>query len=148
MNKLDVIKSRVCGECTKCCEGWLSATIKTHEMYPGKPCFFLASGKCSDYNGRPDTCKVYNCAWKTESETFPEWMRPDRTGMIISKMVLPTRADLTHYEIIESGGKLDVKTLNWLIQWSLAKDVNLLYEIEGKHHTIGSLSFKQSMTNK
>lgn len=148
MSKLEVIQERSCGTCTKCCEGWLSANIKGHEMHPGKPCFFLADGKCTDYEGRPNTCKVYNCAWKSEPETLPEWMRPDRTGVIISKITLPSRADLTHYEVAESGGRLDVKTLNWLIQWSLDKGVNLFYEIEGKHHAIGSPAFKQSMSGK
>lgn len=148
MTKLDVIQERSCGTCTKCCEGWLSANIKGHEMHPGKPCFFLADGKCADYEGRPSTCKTYNCAWKTEPETFPEWMRPDRISTIISKITLPSRADLTHYEVAESGGHLDVKTLNWLIQWSLDKGVNLFYEIEGKHHSIGSPAFKQSMSGK
>ena len=148
MTKLEIIQDRSCGTCTKCCEGWLSANIKGHEMHPGKPCFFLADGKCTDYGGRPNTCKVYNCAWKSESETFPEWMRPDRTGVIISKITLPSRPDLTHYEVAESGGNLDVKTLNWLIQWSIDKGVNLFYEIEGKHHAIGSPAFKQSMSGK
>lgn len=117
-------------------------------MHPGKPCFFLADSKCTDYEGRPNTCKSYNCAWKSEPETFPEWMRPDRTGVIISKITLPSRVDLTHYEIAESGGRLDVKTLNWLIQWCLDKGTNLFYEIEGKHHAIGSPAFKQSMSGK
>ncbi len=148
MTKLDVIQERSCGTCTKCCEGWLSANIRGHEMHPGKPCFFLADGKCTDYEGRPNTCKSYNCAWKSEPETFPEWMRPDRTGVIISKITLPSRADLTHYEVAESGGCLDVKTLNWLIQWSLDTGVNLFYEISGKHHVIGSPAFKQSMSGK
>lgn len=148
MSKLAVIQERSCGTCTKCCEGWLSANIKGHEMHPGKPCFFLADGKCTDYTGRPNTCKVYNCAWKSEPETFPEWMRPDRTGTIISKIILPSRNDLTHYEVAESGGSLDVKTLNWLIQWCLDKGINLFYEIEGKHHVIGSPAFKQSMSGK
>lgn len=75
-------------------------------------------------------------------------MRPDRTGVIISKIVLPSRADLTHYEIAESGGKLDVKTLNWFVQWALDKGINLFYEIEGKHHVIGSPAFKASMSGR
>lgn len=142
------IANRTCGECTKCCEGWLSANIKGHSMYPGCPCFFLSKGKCTDYVGRPDVCKTYNCAWLAEQETFPEWMRPDLTGVIISKIILPSQPDLTHYEVAEAGGKLDVKTLNWMVQWSLNVGVNLYYQIEGKHHAIGSDAFKSYMMSK
>ena len=75
-------------------------------------------------------------------------MRPDLSGVIISKIVLPSRSDLTHYEVAEASGKLDVKTLNWLIQWALEKGHNLFYQVDGKHHTIGSPSFVSSMKNK
>lgn len=140
--------SRACGECTGCCEGWLSANIKGHEMFPGRPCFFLADGKCTDYEGRPGTCKTYNCAWKTEPSVFPEWMRPDRSGVIISKIVIPSKSELTHYEVAEARGKLDVKTLNWLVLWSLEEGINLFYQIEGKHHAIGSPVFKTAMSGR
>lgn len=133
---------RQCGPCTSCCEGWLSADIKGHEMHPGKPCFFLADSKCTDYEGRPNTCKSYNCSWKREPDVFPEWLRPDLSGVIITKMVMPSRKDMVHYEVAEARGKLDVKTLNWLVQWALETGSNLFYEIEGKHHAIGSPAFK------
>jgi hypothetical protein len=149
--KLPVVNqdaSRRCGPCTSCCEGWLTANIKGHEMHPGRPCFFLADGKCTDYDGRPGTCKSYNCSWKNESTVFPAWMRPDLSGVIVTKVVLPMRDDLTHYEVAEARGKLDVKTLNWLVQWALEKGHNLFYEIDGKHHAIGSTEFKDGMSGK
>jgi len=148
--KLPIVQepSRECGACTACCEGWLSADIRGHQMHPGRPCFFLTEGSCTDYEGRPATCKTYNCAWKVENEVFPVWMRPDVSGVIISRIVLPSRSDLTHYEVAEARGKLDVKTLNWLIQWALEKGHNLFYQIEGKHHAIGSPAFRSAMSHK
>ena len=145
---LPVLQDRPCGPCTSCCEGWLSANIKGHEMHPGRPCFFLAEGKCTDYEERPGTCKTYNCAWKVEPGVFPEWMRPDLSGVIISKIVLPSRADLAHYEVAEARGKLDVKTLNWLVQWAINTGNNLYYQVEGKHHAIGSPVFMTSMAGR
>lgn len=117
-------------------------------MYPGRPCFFLSEGRCTDYEGRPNTCKSYNCAWKKEHEVFPEWMRPDLTGVIITKVIMPTRKDMVHYEVAEARGKLDVKTLNWLVQWALDTGANLYYEIEGKHHAIGSPAFRSWITSR
>lgn len=139
---------RPCGPCTACCEGWLSANIRGHEMHPGRPCFFLADGRCTDYDARPGTCKTYNCAWKAEPEVFPAWMRPDLAGVIISRIVLPMSADLTHYEVAEAAGKLDVRTLNWLVQWALEKGINLFYQIDGKHHALGSTFFKKHMSGR
>ena len=141
-------ENRSCDACTSCCEGWLSANIKGHEMYPGRPCFYLAENKCTDYEDRPATCKSYNCAWKLEPDVFPEWMRPDLSGVIISRIVLPMKLDLVHYEVAEAKGKLDVKTLNWLIQWALDRGHNLFYQIDGKHHSVGSPIFRQSMKNR
>lgn len=140
-------KMRECGACTKCCEGWLSANINSHQMHPGKHCFFLASGKCTIYEERPGTCRSYNCAWKAE-DTFPMWMRPDLTGVIITRVVHPMKPELTHYEVAEAGGKLSVSSLNWLVQWALETGNNLFYEIEGKHHCIGSPAFRQVMQHK
>jgi hypothetical protein len=146
-NGKELKEMRECGPCTKCCEGWLSANINGHQMHPGRPCFFLAAGKCTVYENRPGTCRNYNCAWKAEN-TFPMWMRPDLTGLIITRITHPAREDLNHYEVAESGGKLTVEMLNWLVQWALDKGVNLFYEIDGKHHAIGSPAFRTAMLGK
>jgi hypothetical protein len=50
--------------------------------------------------------------------------------------------------VAESGGKLTVEMLNWLVQWALDKGVNLFYEIDGKHHAIGSPAFRAAMLGK
>lgn len=117
-------------------------------MHPGRPCFYLADGKCTDYESRPGTCKAYNCAWKSEQDVFPAWMRPDLAGVIVSKITIPMKPELTHYEVAEAGGKLDAKTLNWLVLWSLEHGINLFYQIDGKHSAIGSPVFKAAMANR
>lgn len=137
-------KMRECGGCTKCCEGWLQADIKGHKMYPGRPCHFLAAGACTIYGDRPGTCRNYNCAWKSE-DIFPAWMRPDLSGVIITKMVNPMNPQAFYYEVSEAGGKLSVSALNWLVQWVLETGNNLSYEIEGKRHLIGNSVFKSSI---
>ena len=79
---------------------------------------------------------------------FPTWMRPDLSGVIISKIILPSRPDLAHYEVAEARGRLDVKTLNWLVQWAMETGNNLFYQIDGKHHSIGSPAFKAAMSGR
>lgn len=72
-------------------------------------------------------------------------MRPDLSGVIITRISNPMRPDLIYYEVSEAGGKLNVSTLNWLVQWSLRTGSNLSYEIEGKRHLIGDSVFKSSI---
>lgn len=91
---------------------------------------------------------TYNCAWKTEPSVFPAWMRPDLVGVIISKITAPLRPEVTHYEVAEGSGKLDVLTLNWLVQWALSSGVNLYYQVDGKHHAIGSKVFRDHMSER
>jgi hypothetical protein len=72
---------RPCGECQKCCEGWVAGTAFGIPFSPHKPCAFL-QGKCLVYNFRPHVCKKFYCAWT--QGLFPEWMRPDKTKLLIS----------------------------------------------------------------
>ena len=70
-----------CGQCQKCCEGWVAGTAFGIPFHPNKPCTFL-QGKCLVYSFRPDVCKKFYCAWV--QGLFPDWMRPDKTNVLIS----------------------------------------------------------------
>ena len=89
MTSSDVIaaeSSRSCGECTACCEGWLSA--ENLDMRPGKACGQLTARGCGAYETRPDEpCRRFFCVW-LRLPSFPEELRPDRCGAI----VIPTYA--------------------------------------------------------
>jgi hypothetical protein len=50
-------------------------------FHPHKPCAFLQS-KCIVYNFRPQVCRKFYCAWV--QGLFPDWMRPDKTNVLIS----------------------------------------------------------------
>jgi hypothetical protein len=65
-------------------------------------------------------------------------MKPDLVNIIITKRQV---GDFLYYEIVEAGSTIDSKTLNWLIQWALNTDNNLVYEIEGGSNRIGSQEF-------
>ena len=81
------IYSRTCGDCTKCCEGWLEGVVHGYKMYRGCSCHFLEKS-CSAYESRPENpCKSYNCAWLLEDK-FPSWMKPSLSGVIITKLMM------------------------------------------------------------
>ncbi len=70
-----------CGECHKCCEGWVGGDAFGVPFHPHRPCAFH-QGKCLVYSFRPDVCKKFFCAWA--QGLFPDWMRPDLTNVLIS----------------------------------------------------------------
>lgn len=143
--------SKACGECTKCCEGWLGGTVHGQRMYRGCKCFFLEK-TCQIYPERPDSpCKSYNCSWLTE-ESFPAWMRPDLSNVIVTKRstMVPTSDGMQridYYDAVEAGGKIDSTVLNWLIHWALDRNHNLAYEVEGKVHALGEWRFKRLLNS-
>lgn len=72
---------RPCGECQACCQGWVSGDAYGIPFHINKPCLFLKE-KCMVYKFRPNVCKKYYCGWA--QGLFPEWMRPDKSKVIIT----------------------------------------------------------------
>lgn len=132
--------ARECGSCTKCCEGWLSANIHGRAMYKGNPCFFVDKEKsnCSIYDKRPDLCKKFLCAWMTEEELFPNWMKPNLVNQIIVKRV---RDNITFYDIVEAGEKISVEVLNYLVILAIEGKINLKYQLYDMPYFIGDEDF-------
>lgn len=142
--KLLPVVNRQCGECTKCCEGWLAATVYDHLMGKGSPCFYL-DGHCTIYEDRPDVCRKYSCSWRTE-DIFPMWMKPSIVGVIITK--IPRIGTGPYYEVTEAGNKMSADVLNYLVQWAIRTGTDLHYELSGQYYSIGTEQFKSEMRNK
>jgi hypothetical protein len=142
---------RDCGDCTACCDGWLS-----HEqlgMYPGNACEHRGSGGCAIYKTRPqEPCRTFECAWLQDAETFPQQMRPDQCGAIVLQGGL-----WREWRIIRAvavGTNIPEETLEWLRLYTKAQDIPLIFSerelIEGKYHekgprAYGSPSFAQAI---
>ena len=39
--QLPLLNSRTCGDCTKCCEGYMSGVVFGKPFYAGNPCHLL-----------------------------------------------------------------------------------------------------------
>ncbi|MCH8043460.1 MAG: hypothetical protein IID44_07045 [Planctomycetes bacterium] len=74
---------RRCGECTACCVDLpISAGLISAEAKPaGTPCVQLCEQGCRDYEGRPDFCQAFRCAWH-KSEHWPVAWRPHESGLL------------------------------------------------------------------
>lgn len=73
---------RPCGDCTVCCEGHLVGKAHGNSFGNGKKCIFLVKQECTIYKDRPETCRKYQCGWS--QGLFPEWMKPNKTGIMVS----------------------------------------------------------------
>lgn len=144
-----------CGECTACCSGALSGNAHGHFFFKGRPCFFLSSSGCSIYEDRPENpCVGYKCGYLSET-FFPEWMRPDKCGILATPRVYKyvekvkdgdTEHDEERYipymQLVEYHSPMAAKSLWWFIEKYLEGAIpNLLIEIDGGYHRMGSNEF-------
>ena len=137
--KIAPVPLRSCGECARCCEGWLSGSVYGHPLSRGNPCFFLEK-TCSIYQDRPvEPCRNYRCAWLSE-DIFPMWMKPSLVSVIISKRVTEAH-HLSYYVVDHAGDTLDPRALAWLEQWAARTGSNIEYRLNGETRRTGSPEF-------
>jgi len=122
MNSLD----KNCDGCTKCCEGYLSANIKGHEMDFNKPCFFLKGIGigCGDYKNRPeDPCQVFKCGWlQDDDNSIPDWMKPNLSNAIILLRIIDGERVL---KLRQCGNYIEPNVIAWFFQWALERTNNI-----------------------
>lgn len=138
--------SRQCGECTKCCEGYLHGESdlimqdgKTFKL-GGSPCPILQIGKgCREYENRPQNpCRGFECEWLRQPDVYPEEMRPDKVGAIFS---LQDVDGVQYLRITEAGKRLDAEVLSHGVKITLINRYNLYWEIDGRMHWFGNKDF-------
>ena len=78
-----------CGACSACCTTtWVPELRK-----PGyQPCAHQHGG-CAIYPQRPQSCRDFQCYWLAHPE-LSERLRPDRCGVVIEELDVPSRAVL------------------------------------------------------
>ncbi len=79
---MEKLNFRPCGDCAACCEGHLIGNAWGNKFGAGKKCIFLVKQECTIYHDRPETCRKYQCMWS--QGIFPEWMKPNKCGLMIS----------------------------------------------------------------
>lgn len=134
---------RSCVGCTKCCEGWLTATIDNEPMYPGRPCKFVQIGRgCSSYDTRPQKpCVEFRCEWLT-NDSIPEWMKPSSSGVIITNRLMN---DIPFFDLTGTGEGIDEDVLSWFVLWALGNNSNIRWRNRhGSQYRLGSKEFNDA----
>jgi hypothetical protein len=106
------VNSRSCGDCSFCCDGWLSAGIWGHDMYPGKPCKFKSKDSgCGIYHQRPQLCKDFLCLYRQDSKV-PEHLKPNIIGNVMMNRELN---GIPYIEIVEGFNSIDMQLIDWAL---------------------------------
>lgn len=150
LNTIDY--KRECGTCSMCCQGWLTGNIYEYTMGPHNPCHFVEDnspgGCCKIYEHRPAMCSGYQCVWLQQPIAFPEWMKPEKSKVIVTQRTVEdavTKEEMVYWQIKECGEKIDSAVLNWIIRNVQSYKVNAQYEVGGQWYYMGSDSFMELM---
>jgi hypothetical protein len=141
-------QTRQCDTCTACCDGWLRITVQGHAVYPGKPCPFSSGHHCTIYDTRPqDPCRAFICGWLAHNSPLPDWMRPDRAGMILLPANFTWRG-LAVDVAVPVGERPKPKALEWLKAFATANGRPLLYRIAEDWYAFGPPDFQTEMRDR
>lgn len=137
---------RSCDGCTKCCEGWLGASINGEQIGNGKACSFVDPGVgCKNYEGRPkDPCKTFVCMWKA-TETVPEEFKPSKSGIILHGQEI---GGIQYLNASEAGKEISPLMLSWFLSYCVANMFNVHWVADGKDFWMGSDEFGRLMAEK
>jgi hypothetical protein len=139
---------RQCGSCTACCDGWLKIEVYGHRIDRGQPCPFSAGHSCTIYQRRPqDPCREFICGWLAPTSPLPEWMRPDKAGMIL----LPANFRWQDHPVdvaVAVGERPKTKALDWLKSFCAARKRLLIYQIGEDWYAFGPPAFQHEMHDR
>jgi hypothetical protein len=137
--------ARSCGSCVACCDGSLRITVEEQAVYPGKPCLHCTSRGCAIYGRHPrDPCQLFICGWLAPGSPLPEWMRPDKAGLVLLAAKLDWRG-LKVDVAVPTGAGPKARALRWLEEFSRSRQRPLLYQLGEDWHAVGPPEFQQEI---
>ena len=137
---------RTCGACTACCDGWLRIEVHGHRVGRGQPCPFSIDHQCSIYSDRPQhPCREFVCGWLIASSPLPEWMRPDKAGMILLAANFFWRGLPVDVAV---GDRPKRKALDWLMNFASEKKRLLMYQMGEDWFAFGPPAFQSEMSER
>jgi hypothetical protein len=140
--------ARDCGDCTACCDGWLRIRVRAHEVRPGNPCPFRIMHGCSIYGERPQhPCREFVCGWLVTSSPLPDWMRPDKSDLILLAANFVWHG-LPVDVAVAAGARPKKKALDWLMQFSSESRRCLMYQIDDEWFAFGPPAFQAEMSER
>jgi len=141
-------RTRQCGDCTACCDGWLRIEVRGHQVRDGKPCPFRFAHGCTIYEERPQhPCRAFVCGWLVASSPLPVWMRPDKSSLIMLAANFTWRG-LPVDIAVAAGPRPKQKALDWLKTFSAANRRLLIYQMEDEWFAFGPPAFQSEISQR
>lgn len=136
---------RGCGDCSACCSGVLRIESAEISVGPGRPCRHCGAG-CGIYQSRPDVCRQFVCGWLVRGSPLPDWMRPDRSGVIVlaaERVWCGLAVDVA----LAAGRGPNKNAIRWLLNFSAVQRRPLLYqeEVDGPWIVYGPAEFRDAI---
>jgi hypothetical protein len=137
---------RTCADCTKCCEGWLSANILGEEMLRGKPCKFVEPDVgCTIYKDRPkEPCQTFECSWRA-TDYVPLHFSPKNTGQIVTTQKLD---GIDFLCMVFAGKEVESDFLSWFVTFAVGRQLNVEWSIDGQLYALGSGAFMEARAKR
>lgn len=85
--------------------------------------------------------------WLTNTD-IPEWMRPDRSKVILTNRAFVDKQSKKNFDYIkmtEAGQTVDSQILSDVIQYAQQAGQNLEYEVNGVNFYLGTAEFLQAV---
>ena len=93
-----------CGTCTACCD--ITGVMELGKPYYAR-CPHLGSGCCTAYEQRPETCRIYRCAWHLGLLGPGVDRRPDKCGVMFQFDQYRGRWMLSMFEVTPGAGRTE-----------------------------------------
>lgn len=141
-----------CGDCTMCCQGFLPVQVYDYIATEGSPCHFVepggCGGGCSIYDKRPEVCQQYMCAWLQFPVTFPKWMKPNKSDVLLTFRNLDDLPGVYYLQMKEGYNTVRAEVLNWVIRFATSNGYNLEYQVGTNWYHSGSPEFIEHMAKR
>ena len=122
--------------------------MRGHRVSPGTPCPFSAGNQCSIYSERPQhPCREFVCGWLVDSSPLPDWMRPDKSDMIMLAANFFWRG-LPVDVLVPAGDAPRKKALDWMMKFSAEKRRLLIYQVNDEWFAFGPPAFQAEICER
>ena len=146
--KVNSTLQRDCGDCTSCCQGWLTTNALGHDIFLDNPCPHCNGDGCSIHEKRPnDPCRIFFCAWAVTGSALPQWMQPSQSGVI----VLNNRMNWKNMPVdilVSAGNDPGARMIEWFQQHCVSQNKAFVYQQHGEWFGYGPEKFQLDLAAK
>lgn len=110
------IEKRPCGSCKACC--WAPEVAGVTEAASWcEHCDVRASGEaCAIYADRPEFCRSFDCAWRSQPDIIPEEMSPLSARIMVTAVIAEDGTEvIVVWELIPGAARKKSVT-RWLLR--------------------------------